>query len=215
MAVTCNKCAKHGLSFISDYELSPTDYIEGKRNADILIVGLNPRNPVGTPEIRTLDKFESFTPQGNPYLKDFNKVSQPLFDNYNSPNSRVAHTDLVKCFSNSFPPKITKDEKEIIVDSRVIIDNCKVHLMNQIIKMKPKVIICNGSPVSWEIIDMFPPSAEVNRNTVTSYQTTLTDTGHKFWVILSGFIGRIDDRNKRRLGVELEEILQREDIVLK
>ena len=35
---TCRKCLKHGLSFYSNNNITPVDYIEGKRNADIWIV---------------------------------------------------------------------------------------------------------------------------------------------------------------------------------
>jgi uracil-DNA glycosylase len=218
MSLTCDKCLKHGLGFYSTY-ITPVDYIEGKRNSDIWIIGLNPKGEIKNsenPEQRTIKDFENFRPTSHSYFKDFNKVSQNLYNNFNSIDSRVAHTDLVKCFSQSFPPVVIKDGQQTIIDISQVIENCKGHLMSQIKQFKPKLILCNGSPVSREILKMFPPLTEENWNTITSYQTSYNfdNIEHKFWIVLSGFIGRIDDRNKRRLGKEIEHILEQENIRL-
>jgi hypothetical protein len=213
MGLICDKCVNLGLGFYST-NIQPHEYIEGRRNAAIWIIGLNPKGEIGREETRTVEEFENFSPQSHPYFKDFSKVSQKLYTNFNSNNSRVAHTDLIKCFSKSFPPIIHKDGQETIADTESLIRNCSEHLIQQLHQYKPKVIICNGSPVSWEVLKMFPPKTEENWNTITSYQTSLKDTGHKFWVVLSGYIGRIDDRNKRRLGKEIEQILHDEKIEL-
>lgn len=197
MSLTCSKCSEFGLVFNATH-IKPTDYIEGKRNADIWIIGLNPKGEVGNEEKRTVTDFENFSPESHSYFKDFSKVSAKLYNSFKSSNSRVAHTDLIKCFSPSFPP---------VVSTASLIKNCGEHLIQQLTEHKPKVIICNGSPVSWEILKMFPPPTNENWNTITSYQTTLKNTDHKFWIVLSGFIGRIDDRNKRRLGKEIEQII--------
>ncbi|MGB6034670.1 MAG: hypothetical protein WBG42_00280, partial [Cryomorphaceae bacterium] len=98
-----------------------------------------------------------------------------------------------------------------------IVNNCSEHLLNQLIAGKPKLLICNGSTVCWEIMRLFPPHLENHDpKTLTSYRASQTIDGsdHHFWIVLSGFIGRIDDRNKRRLGMEVEEILEREGIEL-
>ena len=206
MNLTCSKCSEFGLGFYATH-IKPTDYIEGKRNADIWIIGLNPKGEVGNEEKRTVADFENFSPQSHSYFKDFSKVSSKLYNSFNSSNSRVAHTDLIKCFSQSFPPIVSKDGQQSVVDTEPLIKNCSEHLIQQLTEHKPKMIICNGSPVSWEILKMFPPPTNESWNTITSYQATLKDTDHKFWIVLSGFIGRIDDRNKRRLGKEIEQIL--------
>lgn len=72
--------------------------------------------------------------------------------------------------------------------------------------------ICNGSKVCWEIIKLFPPEKETNLK-LTSYKTQMKlDKGnHKFWIVLSGFIGRISDQNKRRFG---KEIIDLENIIV-
>lgn len=212
MNLTCNECSEFGLGFHATH-IKPIDYLEGERSADIWIIGLNPKKAVGHVEKRTIKDFEKFRPNSSDkdhsYFHDFNKVSAKLYANVQSEKeSRVAHTDLVKCFSPSFPPFIEgKDGQQKKVNTKPIIRNCSKHLIQQLSEFKPKVIICNGSPVSLEILKMFPPETNESWNTITSYQTTLKKTNHKFWIVLSGFIGRIDDRNKRRLGKEIESIL--------
>jgi hypothetical protein len=62
------------------------------------------------------------------------------------------------------------------------------------------------------MIGFFPPQTNESLEILTSYKTTYEE--HSFWIVLSGFIGRIDDRNKRRLGKEIEHILDIEKIFL-
>ena len=64
------------------------------------------------------------------------------------------------------------------------------------------------------MIKFFPPKNGTDLKFVTSYKTQveLENGIHEFWIVLSGFIGRIDDRNKRRLGKEIEEIIETENI---
>ena len=104
MNTTCNKCSALGLSFYSEH-IQPPDYIEGRKSADIWIIGLNPKGNLGHVEQRTINDFENFDPDCHSYFRDFKKVSPMLYKNWKSQNSRVAHTDLVKCFSQSFPLK--------------------------------------------------------------------------------------------------------------
>jgi hypothetical protein len=64
---------------------------------------------------------------------------------------------------------------------------------------------------------LFPPPMENDDpKTLTSCRAsqTIDGTDHPFWIVLSGLIGRIDDRNKRRLGKEVEELLESEGIGL-
>ena len=215
--IKCDKCKSFGLEFHST-TISPHEFFEGKKDADIWIIGLNPKGDIGKLETRTQKEFEDFNPDCHPYFKDFKKVSQKLYAYWKSSNSRVAHTDLVKCYSNSFPPKIKIGDKEKEVKVDKLVDNCKVHLIKQILDGKPKLIICNGSTVCEEMIRMFPPLVKTESiETLTSYKTELkigNEDSHKFWIVLSGFIGRVDDRNKRRFGLEIEQILQKENIIL-
>ena len=217
MRITCDKCSKFGLQFKSE-NIEPNEYIEGNPYADIWIVGLNPKNDIGHVEMRTIEDFKNFDPDCHPYFSDFKKASNILYQNWKSNKSNIAHTDIVKCFSNSFPPKIEIEGKERKTKVDQIVNNCIEHLQNQIKAGKPRMIICNGSIVSWEMIRLFPPKVkDYDPKTLTSYKTSQNIDGkeYNFWVVLSGFIGRIDDRNKRRLGREIEEILTKESIELK
>lgn len=41
---TCDKCKNYGLEFRSTQNIFPIGFIDGNVNADIWIVGLNPKN---------------------------------------------------------------------------------------------------------------------------------------------------------------------------
>ena len=205
--VTCDKCKKYGLAFRATQNIFPINFIDGNVHADIWIVGLNPKNKIGHVEERNLDDFINFNPNGHSYFRDFRKVSEKLYKNWENPARNIAHTDLVKCFSDSFPPKNAGNGNN---NQRQIVNNCAVFLKKQVLEYKPKLIICNGSTVSWEILRIFPPHQKNNLDGLTSYFTNIDN--HKFWIVLSGFIGRIDNRNKRRLGMEIEQIIEKENI---
>lgn len=213
MTVKCDSCKDLGLTFHST-TISPDEYIEGSADAKIWIVGLNPKADIGKIETRTKQEFIDFNPNIHPYFHDFKKVSAKLYANWQSADNNVAHTDLVKCFSQTFPPSLSNKN----IDKEKIINNCKRHLFHQIKKHKPKIIICNGTNVCNEMIKFFPPENQTEPvKYLTSYQTSYIDDNNnrfQFWIILSGFIGRIDDRNKRRLGKELEKIIEEEQIKL-
>lgn len=213
--IKCNKCIKFGLCYSSEY-ISPDEYIEGNPNAEIWIIGLNPKKEIGKIEERTLMEFKNFDPDCHPYFSDFKKVSPKLYLNWKSENSNIAHTDLVKCFSMTYPPPILENGIKKKVAHHEIVNNCKLYLISQLNKARPKLIICNGSSVCWEMINLFPPDNATDSKYITSYKTKvdLDNEVHEFWVVLSGFIGRIDDRNKRRLGKEIEEIIEKEKIRL-
>lgn len=207
--VTCNKCKEYGFEFRSTNNINPVDFIDGNIKSDIWIIGLNPKNKAGYVEKRTLNDFKSFDPNVHQYFRDFKKVSEKIFENWSSNNSNIAHTELVKCFSETFPPK-SEDQKS---NSRNhIIQNCIGFLKKQILIGKPKMIICNGSPVCLEMLKIFPPENLTSIENITSYLTNIEN--QKIWIVLSGFIGRIDDRNKRRLGLEIENIIEKEKIRL-
>lgn len=204
---TCDKCKAYGLEFRAKRDISPVNVIDGNVNADILIVGLSPKGKIGHIEERSLSDFVDFNPNGHSYFRDFRKVSEKLYLNWEKQNRNIAHTDLVKCFSETFPPENETQKK---VSQRIIVDNCVGFLKKQILAIKPKIIICNGSAVCWEMIRMIPPKQLKNLDSLTSYCVEIDN--HKFWVVLSGFIGRIDNRNKRRLGMEIEKIIEQESI---
>jgi uracil-DNA glycosylase len=204
--VNCNRCKDYGLEFRSKHNISPLDFIDGNGYADIWIIGLNPKNKIGHIETRSLKDFKLFDPNGHRYFRDFKKVSEKLYKNWERPDSNIAHTDIVKCFSETFPPIDGEYGKN---NQRAIIDNCIEYLKLQILKYMPKMIICNGTPVSWEIIRLLPPNQDHDLDCITSYCTKVNN--HNFWIVLSGFIGRIDNRNKRRLGMEIERIIEKEN----
>lgn len=206
-ALKCNLCESFGLKYYS-HHIFPYEYLEGKSNSDIWIVGLNPSGPIGYINERKKEDFLNFDPDCHSYFKDFKKVSPKLYTNWKSNNSRIGHTDLVKCRSLKFPP--TENHK----DKVSIVNNCVAHLKRQIEEHCPKVIICNGSEVCKEMIKFFPPESATFENikSTTSYSTIFN--GQKLWIVLTGFIGRIDDWNKRRLGKEIEHILNVEGIEL-
>lgn len=196
----CTKCQQYGLNFKRNY--NPVEFIEGKKDSRVWIVGLNPAGEQDWVDTRTIDDLEKhFDNPANihSYFKDFESVSIPLFDNFGK-NFGTAHTDIVKCSSKSFPPETAKGKKAAIV-----INNCKGFLEEQIKTHKPKIIICNGAEVSKFILSFLPPP-DGHTKQQTSYWSSID--GIKVCVILSGFIGRIDNYAKRRLGIEIEEKLR-------
>jgi hypothetical protein len=68
------------------------------------------------------------------------------------------------------------------------------------------------------MVNLFPPKTDIiDIKSLTSYKTDVefsNGSKHQFWVVLSGFIGRIDDWSKRRLGKEIEKIFDVENIEL-
>ena len=194
----CDLCKEVGLEFLRPYQ--PAEFIEGKSNSNVWIVGLNPAADIGwTDEERTAEDLSNAfndTKTIHPYFKDFSKVSPRLFELFGKENG-VAHTDIVKCSSKSWPPETAKGKK-----TQFVIQNCKRYLFTQIEVHKPKMIICNGAPVSHQIKEVLPVEKQI---TETAYESRIQ--GQKIIVVLSGFIGRIDDWSKRRLGYEIESLL--------
>jgi len=195
--MTCNRCTSHGLSFAQPF--SPSDFIVGDPSSPVWIIGLNPKT---NDQINILDSteklrayFEDFT-SIHPYFRDFKNVSPKLFDALGKKNG-VAHTDLVKCHSKEWFPT-TAGMRDSIVS------NCSEYLINQIETHKPRILFCNGADVCKFMIQMFVPPDGFE----TYYKVTKSD--FSFWVVLSGFIGRIDNYSKRRLGREIEALLEQE-----
>ena len=196
MNYKCSKCKNYGLKYERKYK--PSDFLEGKRNSLIWIVGLNPKGNLGFYDERVVTELEDYFEKDiHHYFHDFSKVSAKIYKLFGK-DKGVAHTDIVKCFSNGVPPKNCKGR-----ETRAIINNCKGYLEEQIKKWLPRMIICNGSPVC-EIIKRFiRPQIDYG----TSY--TGDFDGSEITVILSGFIGRIDDYAKLRLGKEIESYMEK------
>jgi hypothetical protein len=194
----CNKCSEFGFKFERNY--LPVEFIEGKANSKVWIIGLNPAMESGwKDEERTSKELEELVIKKNePYFRNFKPVSETIYNNFGK-DFGTAHTDIVKCSSLSFPPEGAKGKK-----TQIVINNCSGFLKTQIQTNKPKIIVCNGADVSNFMIEFLPPPEGFSRNE-TSYWSNIDDT--KVCVILSGFIGRIDNYARRRLGKEIEERL--------
>jgi uracil-DNA glycosylase len=199
---SCDKCFKlTGMSFKRGYK--PVEYIHGRKNSQIWIVGLNPRGEIGdNDEKETIHDLLNST-FDNSYFRDFKNVSTLIYNAFSKENG-VAHVDLVKCFSRSFPPvNLNKSELD------EILCNCRSYLKDQLEIHKPKVIICNGSHVVWHIEKLIPPISDEY-----DYETFYIGNAlNKPIIFRSGFIGRLDNYAKRRLGKEVENELIKNKII--
>jgi uracil-DNA glycosylase len=192
----CNKCSEFGFRFKRNYR--PVDFIEGKSNSEVWIIGLNPAADQDWEDERTTKELADHLNDKDTigsYFKDFKSVSEKIFNDFGE-NKGTAHTDIVKCSSNSFPPESAKGKK-----AHIVINNCIGFLKTQIQTNKPKIIVCNGAAVSKFMLEFLPPPEGFSRDE-TSYWSDIDGT--KVCVILSGFIGRIDNYARRRLGKEIE-----------
>jgi len=196
MAFECHKCERVGLKYQRKYR--PIEFLEGRRNSLIWIVGLNPKGDLGTKDERDAEELQNCL-EGEiyPYFRDFRRVSQRLYDLLGKDRG-VAHTDIVKCFSEQFPVRGWKGEH-----TRSVINNCKEYLGQQIREFRPRIIVCNGSVVSQTLRTIITPEVDCG----TSYIGHLD--GRETVVVLSGFIGRIDNYAKARLGKEIEIYMER------
>ena len=131
------------------------------------------------------------------YFKAFKKVSEQLFDMFGK--DEAAHTDIVKCATNSFSFTSNKVRNAVI-------KNCQPYLIEQIKKYQPDLIICNGAAVCETIKSIVKPKKELN-GLETSYVGSIDN--YKVRVVLSGFIGQIDNYARRRLGKEIEQYLNK------
>jgi uracil-DNA glycosylase len=190
----CHKCTNHGFQFVRNYE--PDQYIEGNRQARVWIVGLNPKQPVGWQDQRLVNQLETcFDGDVHSYFDDFSIVSTRLYMSLGEPQG-TAHTDLVKCSSLKWPPQ----GANFAVRGQIIA-NCSNYLQAQLQQHMPEMIICNGSDVSSKIQNLYPRPAGT-RPEATAYVNA--DHGQPITIVLSGFIGRLDNFAKRRLGAEIE-----------
>ena len=196
----CTQCQEYGLRFRRGYQ--PVEFIEGKKNSLVWIVGLNPAAEQDWVDSRKTEDLEKYFDDLNTihgYFKDFKSVSESVFESFGK-DFGTAHTDIVKCSSKSFPPETAKGKK-----AAAVINNCKGFLEAQIKTHKPKIIVCNGAEVSKFMLGFLPPPSG-HTKAQTSYWSKID--GVSVCVVLSGFIGRIDNFAKRRLGIEIEERLR-------
>jgi len=188
----CRKCEQFGLSFERNY--APDEFLEGSPQSRIWIVGLNPAIEPN-PEVSALQDYFGDSSELHPYFRDFALVLPRLYEGFGNP-AGTAHTDLVKCASNRWPPPNVRSSSR-----KAIILNCEGFLLTQIRRHRPSMIICNGAEVSAALKRALPPSSSTSERD-TSYFADIE--GHKICVVLSGFIGRMDNYAKRRLGAEIE-----------
>jgi uracil-DNA glycosylase len=197
--------------------VSPGQWIEGYPESPIWIIGLNPKTTENAAQDMNLDEKqlrEGFSERvkrtsackGVPYFQDFAKVSQPLFDALGA-RGGVAHVDIVKCDSSEWPPKGISSS-----NIKKIEETCAKYLEIQIKNHKPKLLICNGSSVSTYIKALLKRQDKPNDETETFFESD--KYGYQMQVILSGFIGRIDNYSKRRLGKEIEQRIDALKIML-
>lgn len=196
----CNKCQNEtGMYFQRQY--LPVDYFHGKLNSKVLIIGINPHGKIGENDRNeTKNKLANFSPD-NSYFADFKKVSKRIFD-YLGKETGAIHTDLVKCFSPNYW-SLSKSSKA------KIIANCGGYLYEQIKIIEPKIIICNGSDVTSYVGQIIP--VKDGNDFQTFY---IGDFVNNPYVFRSGFIGRIDNYAKKRLGNEIEKILNENNLLL-
>jgi uracil-DNA glycosylase len=196
----CNLCSDHQLRFERNYE--PHEFIEGNRNARMWIIGLNPAEDMEWIDERTAEHLIYRFDDRNripKYFKQFEVVSKRIYDLLGTEQG-VAHTDLVKCSSPRWPPEGVSNSGR-----KAIIQNCTNYLQRQLTEFSPEIIICNGCEVSETIRSLLPPQNDIP-TTATNY-THKTNDGKQIVVVLSGFIGRLDNYSKRRLGAEIESLL--------
>lgn len=154
-ARTCDRC-EHICGFRFERPYAPMDWIEGDPLSPIWIIGLNPRtsnsaefqNELRTRSLKATRANFAVHAQKASYFRIFSRVSPDL---YRSLGHQVAHTDLVKCESSSWPPpNVSSDDK------MKIIQNCVGYLRSQIETHKPRMLICNGADTSREVRRLLP-----------------------------------------------------------
>jgi uracil-DNA glycosylase len=192
-------------------KISPDQWLEGHPDSPIWIIGLNPKTTENADQDMDLhlgQLREGFAKRvkrtdeckGVPYFQDFAKVSRKLFDALGAKGG-VAHTDIVKCDSTEWPPKRISSTNIDRIER-----TCAKYLENQIRTYKPKLLICNGSSVSTYIKALLGHADKSGEDVETHFESDKYE--YPMHVILSGFIGRIDNYSKRRLGRDIEERIE-------
>jgi uracil-DNA glycosylase len=193
----CHRCKDHGLQFRRKYGVA--EFLEGYPDSPIWIIGLNPARQRESEDERSLEQLQNtFFDESRkvPYFQDFERVSSWLFSVLGTRRG-AAHTDLIKCFGKSWPPKEFSRNA-----AKQVISNCKPFLQQQVSRYKPSLIVCNGADVCTWVLNAIPPIEPRDRG--TSYRGLID--GSDVWVVLSGFIGRLDNYARARLGEEIERV---------
>lgn len=204
----CPLCKAANLVFESNY-YSPADFIVGKKSSKIWIIGINPKKEKddlilhNKPKIELENYFKDMSDKKiHSYYEDFKKVSNRLYELIEK--DEIASTDIVKCFSEKKPEAIS-------------FKNCIGYFKQQIetqlqLNSMPKILICNGAPICDEISKILPLKTrgehKSEHNEIHTAQT-IRFHDYEITVIFSGFIGRIDDYAKRRLGKEIETYMDK------
>jgi len=200
----CDKCREYGLNFKRPYDVA--EFVEGYPDSPVWIIALNPGVETTWEDTRSGEKLASTfhdlvhdLARKNSYFRNFSRVSEWLYSRLGK-SGGVAHTDLVKCSSPSWPPSGCSGS-----DVNQIVANCTPFLHEQLTRFKPRIVICNGADVCLYIKTAIPPDKPIG-NSTTSYRGHVD--GVEIWVVLSGFIGRIDNYARMRLGAEVERIAE-------
>ena len=190
----CEKCKDLGFGRIPHKGLVP-EFMVGNFEAKIWVVGLNPKLRKGHEGIRDHNDSKDFDSYfksirnfdfDSPYFK---RIKDHVFLEDWEWGDGVAHVDLVKCASRGIDKSFEKAK-----------DNCGDYLERQIKLLKPKLIIANGVPVSkW-----FKSRKEQKK--VTNTSILLKFNGFETFVVLSGFIGRMDRCSMARLREDIKRI---------
>ena len=208
----CRKCEKYGLSFLRHYK--PTEYAEGNPESDIWLIGLNPKGDRSTKDKRTTSQLRAYFMQDaiDSTFESFIGVSERLYMRMRSAGKGVCHTDLFKCYSEG---SVWKVREEWVNNVREICENCSEHLSAQIDRHSSsiKMILCNGTKVVSAVKKTLIACGFVRVNDQFTSAEYARDDLHLF-VINSGFIGRIDNFAKRRLGMEIEQIAEKAGVQL-
>lgn len=200
----CNRCVILKVPYRRLYE--PVEFLEGYTDSPIWVVGLNPAEKPEWQDERTVETLQTTFDKNwlnKPYFKNLKHVSPWLYSQLGKPRG-VAHTDLVKCSSEHWPPPGCSDQKAI----NSVVENCAPFLRKQIEKLRPQLIICNGAEVSRFIQREIPVRDTNPSGRDTSYPGSIS--GYDVWVVLSGFMGRNMDKYSRiRLGQEIEGVAEK------
>lgn len=199
MKYKCDKCKSIGLKFSRNYK--PEEFIEGKTSSSIWIIGINPARESDWEDSRTKDDLSKHFDdhKRHQYFRSFESVSRRLYNQLGDEYG-VAHTDLIKCFRKNLKGLKSKELSQVV-------DNCQGYLLQQIRIHRPELLICNGSTVSQTIQKLLPPSVWL---TDTAYRANLDR--HIIAVVLSGFVSQMDSWSRKRLGREIDSLLDTEVI---
>lgn len=155
---SCHQCTKPYIQkeddepFSFKFEYSPIECLWGKYSSKILYVGVNPFSE----RIGGNNHFSSEIlrngPSKNSYFGTIHHWYPPLYEEIGKENG-VAFTDLIKCYSPTFPFKRMK-----VSDYDIVFRNCRIHLDQQIRQMARqnlKLVIVSGIHPCWHLLDMY------------------------------------------------------------